>query len=62
MEEVISRLVPRIAGIMEGLGFDKLGYNLDEEKFVEYEINDPFVERFLFNFAELFLQYKVIII
>jgi len=59
MEDVVSRLIPRIALIMTDLGMDKLRYDLDEEKFMEFEINDPFMERFILYFADLFNQYKL---
>jgi hypothetical protein len=59
MEEVNSRLITRIAIILQDVGIDRLRYDLDEEKFMEYEINDPFVERFLVHFGDLFHQYKV---
>ena len=53
--------MPRLTQIMGDLGLGKLRYDLTEDKFMENEINDPFVGNFLYNFDDLFGQYKVTI-
>eukprot|EP01118_Nematostelium_gracile_P001246 TRINITY_DN11309_c0_g1_i1.p1 TRINITY_DN11309_c0_g1~~TRINITY_DN11309_c0_g1_i1.p1 ORF type:complete len:686 (-),score=149.25 TRINITY_DN11309_c0_g1_i1:20-2077(-) len=58
MREVCDRLIPGLSRIIHDLGFAKLKYDLNEEKYLVNEVNDPFIENFLFNFDDRFGQYK----
>lgn len=59
MEEVCNRIIPRVRIIFDVVGLKKVNYELNEEKFQEYEINDPFIEHFLLRLNDIVEQYKV---
>lgn len=38
---------------------DRVSYELDDVKFQENELNDPFIEAFIAHLVEIFAPYKV---
>lgn len=59
LEEVASRIYPRLQAYLSRDGFDSCNYDLTEVQFEACEVNDPFISNFLVSFNELVDRYKV---
>ena len=57
MNEVTDRLLTHLSIFLEDL--ESASYELDETKFYDREVNDPWVGAFIHSFTDLYKRYKV---
>ncbi|KAL6057907.1 Golgi transport complex subunit 4 [Balamuthia mandrillaris] len=56
LEQVATTIFPSIRPLIEL--FQAVNYNLEETEYAEYEINDPFVQKFIAGLDNLFAPFK----
>jgi hypothetical protein len=62
LDRAASRVVERLSSYLDRNGLQKINYDLDEDKYLENQINDPFVSKLIIEIFEIFEPYKVRIV